>query len=504
MIAIQTRTLVTAVGLFDKLNDQGIRYCAWKSTHELDKGLRGGTDVDLLLDRAEAGKFRQILQGCDFKPFVSAPQRQYPAVEDYLGFDRQSGAIIHLHVHYRLIIGDQYTKNYVLPLEQSFLDHTRMKSGVRVPAAELETIILSLRVLLKYSDRNVIRDLFRLPGRSGIAQSFFKEFDELLALTNLDQIKTAIERDIDFVPTDLVLNFLKTLKESPRDAWVLFHLRRRVRELLLPYERMAWVQTELEYHRTALIQKLPSKRLRDYLLADRHKKPSAGGLGIAFIGADGAGKSTCVKEIIKWLNWRVNVHKFYMGTTHPSTVTKMVRAILGLGQKVHAGTKRILGIKNPITRAANGFENLLTDFSFVAEAHDRYDRYEKGQRKIAQGAVVIYDRYPLKAAMIDGRPMDGPRIRAKGNPSNKLSANLAQREENLYRKIRPPDRMVVLRVSPEVSQARKPEHRRERIEAKARALDGLDSSDTKVLMVDAEQPLEQVLLQVKTAIWSWL
>jgi thymidylate kinase len=500
----QTAKLEILSQLFQGLNAQGIRYCHWKSTHSLDKALRGGTDLDLLVDRADATRFREMLLGWDLKPFVSAPQRQYPAVEDYLGFDRQTGALVHLHVHYRLVLGEQYTKNYVLPLEKILLENTHLKAGVRVPTPELETIILVLRSLLKYRDRDVLRDLLRLPGRGGLPASTLKEIDGLLAQTDLDRLAAAVKCHMDFLPPDLILDFVKTIRQAPRDGARLVRLRGHVRRVLSPYQRVGRLGGQVDYYRKMAVQELPIKRLRDYFLADRHKKPAAGGLGVAFIGTDGAGKSTAVKQIVKWLSWRVNVHVFYMGTTHPSFVTRIMKAVSAGGHGLYAGCRRFLGQDNRVTRSAQWLDRVLTDSRMLAEGKDRYDRYLAGQRKTAQGAVVIYERYPLEAVYIDGRPMDGPRIAASRDRENGVSTRLARTEEDLYKKIRPPDRILVLRVRPEVSLARKPEHRRERIEAKAQALADFAQDGLNVTEINAEQPLDQVLLQIKSAIWSWI
>lgn len=504
MNTTQTDELGILSELFASLNAAGIRYCHWKSTHGLDKALRGGTDLDLLVDREDAARFREMLLGRGFKPFVSAPQRQYPAVEDHLGFDGRTGALVHLHVHYRLVLGEQYTKNYVLPSEHVLLENTVMKSGVRVPAPELETIILVLRSLLKYRDRDALRDLLKLPGRSGLPASTLKEFDGLLSQTDLDRLGAAVKCHMQFVPQRLVLDFVRTIQKTPRDGATLLRLRGLVREVLSPYQRVGRLRARIDYYSKMLVQDLPFKGLRNRLLADRHKKSAAGGLGVAFIGTDGAGKSTCVKQVAKWLGWRVNVHVLYMGTTHPSLETKILRMLSAGGHGLLAGFRRLLGGKNPITRSAQWLADVLTDSRLLAEGQDRYNRYVAGQRKMAQGAVVIFDRYPLEAVSIDGRSMDGPRIAASRPVEGGLRTSLAQAEQNLYEKIRPPDHILVLRVSPEVSLARKPEHRPERIEAKAQALADFARDGLNVTEINAEQPLDQVLLQIKSAIWSWL
>ncbi len=490
--------------LFQGLNSQGVRYCQWKSTHTLDKALRGGTDLDLLVDRADASRFREMLFARGFKPFVSTPQRQYPAVEDHIGFDQQTGALVHLHVHYRLVLGDRYTKNYVLPLEQVLLANTQLKAGVPVPVPELEMLILMLRSLLKYRDRDALRDLLKLPGRSGVPAATLKEFDSLLAQTDLDRFTAAVKCHMDFVPPDFIRDFVKTIRQAPRDGAALVRLRGQARQILAPYRRAGGLTARMDYFRRMVAQELPIKPLRNYWLTDRHKTPAAGGIGVAFVGADGSGKSTVVKQISKWLSWRVNVTVYYMGTTHPSFVTRAIKVLSIAGHGLGAGCRRFFGQEHRITRSAQALERLLTDSRMLAEGKDRLDRYLAGQRKTAQGGVALYERYPLEAACIDGRPMDGPRIAGGRNPESGLSASLAHAERDLYKKIRPPDHVVVMRVRPEVSLARKPDHPRDRIEAKAQALDALQRDGLNVMEVDAEQPLDQVLLQIKSAIWNWI
>jgi len=64
--------------------------------------------------------------------------------------------------------------------------------------------------------------------------------------------------------------------------------------------------------------------------------------------------------------------------------------------------------------------------------------------------------------------------------------------------------LFILRVSPEVSLARKPDHKPELIEAKSRAIGQIARDDLSFTEIDAEQPLEQVLLQIKSTLWRLL
>ena len=105
--------------LFQALDQQGIGYCHWKSNANLERSLRGLTDLDLLVARTDSSRFRKVLCQHDFKPALSPPLNIYPAMEDYIGYDRETGLLVHLHIHYQLILGEMGVKNYRLPLEEA-------------------------------------------------------------------------------------------------------------------------------------------------------------------------------------------------------------------------------------------------------------------------------------------------------------------------------------------------------------------------------------------------
>jgi hypothetical protein len=147
---------------------------------------------------------------------------------------------------------------------------------------------------------------------------------------------------------------------------------------------------------------------------------------------------------------------------------------------------------------------------YLSIAQTRYERYLASRQQAAQGSIIIYDRYPLAGihrAMDDSRPpMDGPRIAwtCKGEKISGVTAYLARTEERIYQKISPPDYLVLLHVSPDVSLQRKPEHRREEVEPKIQAIESMDRCGLHVIDIGAEEPLDQTLLQIKGELWNLL
>ena len=174
-------------------------------------------------------------------------------------------------------------------------------------------------------------------------------------------------------------------------------------------------------------------------------------------------------------------------------------------RSVHAGCRRIFGETSVVTRLVGGPTRLGEYLRYLTEGHDRYSRYLSSRRKAAQGSIVIYDRYPLNAVQIFNRAMDGPRIAAKANGHMGAAARtFAHLEDTTYRKILPAEHVFVLHVSPDVSQSRKPEHKRVLIEAKSQAIKQVERDKFSVIDIDADQPLDQVLLEIKSALWRLL
>lgn len=483
--------LIGIVDLFSSLNAEGVRYCHWKSNCHLDRSVRGRTDLDLLVDPAQGQQFRLILDQHGLKPVKPPAALQYPAIEDYLGFDAATGRLFHLHVHYQLILGEQYVKNYRLPLESVFLEKVQLyEQLVKIPAPELELIVLAIRLLFKYRDRDAVKDALSIRS-PGIAPAMLREFEYLLGQADHARVAGALAAHVGFVSPEIVLGLIKTVSDAPRSGWTIYRLRNRLRRELSACQRYSRWQAICRYWGLHLWERLP------FLERGRTRKtPATGGRIVAVIGADGAGKSTLVGELHKWLSWKLKTHVLYMGSQQPSAATRL--ALLGY---------RAARKANRLWAGFTGPMQLCLNLVHLSVGRDRCRRYTTAKRLAGQGAIVLCDRYPLDAIwrVMDGLPMDGPRIAVEAGPQmGRLARRLSEIEQALYRKIAPPDHIVALHVSPQVSLQRKPDHDPDMIFAKSRALKQMDRAGLQVIDIDADLPAEQVLLQVKTALWKLL
>jgi hypothetical protein len=172
--------------------------------------------------REDSQAFRHILSQQEIKPVTPAPGKRFPGMEHYLGFDAASGSLFHLHVHYQLVLGEAFVKNYCLPVEGPFLESARLLEGARVPAPELEIAVLSIRILLKYRDRDALKDILSIRS-PGIQRAYLREIEWLLDQTSLESITQVVEGQADVLPVEIVVEFLKTVTSNPRAGRHCYH-----------------------------------------------------------------------------------------------------------------------------------------------------------------------------------------------------------------------------------------------------------------------------------------
>ena len=290
------------------LKQNNIRYCHWKSNSRLDWGLTGRTDLDLLVDQKHEKLFKNISADLKIKKMIAPTNMQYPSLEHYLGFDPNTGNLFHLHIHFQLVVGEQYVKNYRIPIENKILDLTQVKSWVNIPIPELEIVILSIRALLKYRNRYVLKDILLIRS-AGFPEHILHELIWLFEQTSIKNIGEIISEISIFSDENLILEFLNIVKQGPRSGWKIWKLRTILRRELRAFQRQNRFAASLKYF-FSLFQKIGLFNLRNNQLL---KFPNGGKL-IAIVGIDGSGKSTLCGKLTKWLEWKVTAPLYYMGS----------------------------------------------------------------------------------------------------------------------------------------------------------------------------------------------
>src|SRR6266487_1045558 len=134
--------------LCQTLEAEGVNYCHWKSNDALDRSACGDNDLDLLVSRADGQRFARNLHQLGFKEVEVSPVQRLPGVLNYYGYDREADRLVHAHVHYQLVLGQDMTKNYRLPIEEPFLGSAIQGDLFKIPAHEFEFIVFVIRMVL--------------------------------------------------------------------------------------------------------------------------------------------------------------------------------------------------------------------------------------------------------------------------------------------------------------------------------------------------------------------
>jgi thymidylate kinase len=224
-------------------------------------------------------------------------------------------------------------------------------------------------------------------------------------------------------------------------------------------------------------------------ITDGRMRLSDGGLVVALVGGDGAGKSTCARELNAWLA-PFRTMRAHLGNPPRSWLTLAVGGAL----KLELAFDRLL--KRP-ARTGTTIQLLR----HLCTARDRYSLYVKIRRFAVSGGVGICERYPIT----ENRLLVGPVIPQDLPPqAGGLARLLCALEARYYDRILRPDLVVVLRLDPELAVIRKPEEPADYVRARGRVIWNTDWSASGAQVVDASQPLDEVMRRLKTIIWSHL
>ena len=89
-----------------------LNWCHWKSNVRLEQSLSGETDLDILVDSEQIEIFKIKLKKCKFFELKSLPWNNYSGVTNWIGHDANTGKLIHIHLHERLLTGLKSVKDY--------------------------------------------------------------------------------------------------------------------------------------------------------------------------------------------------------------------------------------------------------------------------------------------------------------------------------------------------------------------------------------------------------
>ena len=434
--------------LANALHSREVKYCQWKGHWSAHRWSRGYGDVDLLVDHAAIADFRAVAAQLGFKLAIPGGERQIPAVEHYIGHDPRVPRLLHLHVHYRLVLGEYWKRVYRIPVEREILEHSVPGQPFRVPSPTHSFLIFVLRMLLRQVGRPLLSAHSRWLGGIQVPLAAME------AAADRGELARLLNQHLPPIDLPFFERCVRSLESQSGRLerfllpWQL-HLRLRAHVRRPPVGSMV----------TAVLEKFLPPALASWV-ADSRMRPSGGGLVVALTGGDDSGKSTCARELHGWLAAEFPTMRADLGNPPKSLLSMLAGAALevqhGLERRLHRSAR------------PGSYLELLRH---VCTARDRSRLYQRVHRFAVAGGIAVCEGYPIRPNYVHVAPVTpGPL------PENAdwLANRLRRAEASYYESVLGPDALFVLMVDPVVAQ-RKP-----------------------------EEPSDDVLRQLKTRIWSLL
>lgn len=456
----------------------------------------GDSDLDLLVARRTRDDAERILLMYGFKLFLPVAGRVHPAILDFLGFDLPSGKVVHIHLHLRLIVGESLLKNYCLPWEADLLEtavfHPTLP--IKVLESSREAILLVVRAALELSmlDPVVLRRWKSSTEKRQLDYGYARNRLDS-KVVRITAFELAGERAGGLICK--VLEDARVLRDQGRSL-------RGLRQSLADFRTYNSCEARLRGLARAIVWGLGEFNER-VLHAPRpwRRCVLGGGLVIAVLGVDGSGKTSVTVAVRNWLGAEVDVLPIYFGTGdgRPSLLLLPLKVLVPLGMRL-IGNKPNVSSHGPVSSQSptRVYGLLLTMWASVLAVEKRL-KLLAARRGADRGMVVLSDRYPQDqiTAFNDGPLL--PRLERSPHFMREFEARAYALAKRL-----PPDLVIKLIAAPEVLAVREPTMKPSVIQQRVLQLRQLTFPGAKIVNIDAELPLQEVIRAVKREIWQML
>lgn len=470
-----------AGALLTGLDSAGVGYVHWKSNEHLEASLRGETDLDLLVPPEQILAFERVVANLGFVTMAIPRERRVPGVTAYLGFDPDTGCLLHLDVTSSLTVGERLLKNHVLGAEAWLMANPVSLHGVPTPSPERELIVLYVRCMLKTAWRQLVRSSLR--GGSPLPPRIRSELTWLAERVDPTSLSEAVASSDLPLTTAEIVEFHERVLGEDLDLTYVFRVRSSLRRRLRGHERLPrhravpkrwWLRLRVARPVTALGFGIPSRTLEGK------------GALVAVVGADGSGKSRLTRDLESWLAAKLVVRHVYFGQPKSGFWFKMLNKPGSLARSRQARS-------GPFASMSRYTDPL----KWMMLGRRRRRMMSEALRMTARGSMVIAERFPLADFETMAVPMDGPRLqRDPGRPKS-----WARYEQRQYDAIGQPDLLIVLDADLETLRGRKLDLGVDEHRAKVAAVSILKPGPGRVI-IDAARPYDDVLTEAKRAVWE--
>lgn len=508
LIPIESTSRERCLKLFQTLNEAGILWCSWKSNRHFEAGLDAETDLDLLFMPQDKARVTRIMLSCGFLMFKPAKHRAYPGVADYISFEMATGKVLHIHAHFLLTLGEKNAKSFIFPWNDLILARRTPIPGVEEgqasdPADELVFLLVRDAVKIRWRDNARSSQEGKPYGSKG----FVEEYDWLKEKVDLESFsKAAASMFEGEILTLLMSAYTKPDMENMRNlkgAANQYGYKNGWKRFTPAQTALTMLTNESLNYFCRIFEKLGWEQS----LVPRRRLLPGQGLVVAFLGADGSGKSTVTKRVQSDWQHKLDVPLFYMGIGDGQShiAVELAKLILFCGRKLRSLLKKKNAEKNPPGEKQQTYRP--NPVLALAGALAKKSLIKKIKRLRNKGYVVICDRWPQ--ASHPGMN-DGPILHESLNDPSPLLRLISKWESHQYeamQRILKPDLCLKLIASLEVALDRKPENEavKEIIADKIKIIKELEiASGHKDVIINADQSLEDVLKQVRSELFRYM
>ncbi|MGH3453232.1 MAG: hypothetical protein ACRDP2_02370, partial [Nocardioidaceae bacterium] len=196
------------------------------------------------------------------------------------------------------------------------------------------------------------------------------------------------------------------------------------------------------------------------------------------------------------------VRQTHLGKPRPSLLTLAVKGPMYIGRSVGLLPSTGLSV-DPRTARPEDFPGRAWALWQLLTARDRRLQYRRARSVADAGGIVVSDRWPLRQITL----MDGPRttwLRPHLNGNRSVVRRLVDAEGRAYAHVAPPDILLVLRLDPEIAVARRTDEDPDFVRRRNTELYGIDWSGSDAVLIDATQPPDEVLAEMRRVVWERL
>lgn len=491
--------------LIKELSSKHIQYCHWKSNRSLDEVFFGDTDVDLLVAIESVGQFHACLGFLGFKQAILPSTEESISIRHFYGIDEPSGKLLHLHVHYKVVTGGCFLKNYHFPVERMLLENCWSKDGLWLSSKSAELILLVIRKTIEHGSPFECMMVRREYPAIKLEIEWLLSDGEDRILRGPKGVLELLRVWFPTVSEDL---FLRSFNALRRDASLLtlfmlaHHMKKSLKMYAIyPAVTSIIIRTHRVMHRV----------FRRFVVRRRTHRLQVGGAIVAVVGPDATGKSTVVQALENWLGEHFNVVSIHSGKPPSSWLTwipnKGMPALRKMLPSFRTGTIES-ELEEKGVHSLTGLRLLVFALRSLMIAYDRKRLLARIYRASTRGSIIISDRYPSSIiGAMDSAQID-PTIQSISTST--FYSMIARLEQSLYKAIPPANVIVELSVPVEVALKRNIDRKKvdseddEYVRRRHRQSLHQRYESSHVLKVDTSRDFPTTILHIKAEVWGHL